>query len=251
MLRPPRYGAAVGFQVIPAIDVAGGTLARFTPEGPIAIEDFGGDPVTAAESFLSAGVRWLHLVDLDLAFRGTALNIDTVMALRRVALFAGAKVQAGGAISNQADIDHLLDVGVDRVVLGSAALADRALVERLGATMGERVVVGLEIDGDRVHSRGLDPVDLALDATLAWLRDIRCARFLMTAVRRVGSLGGPDLAAMDAVVAIGRPVLVAGGIASLDDLRSVRAAGAEGAVVGRAALEAGLDLAAALDLAAG
>jgi len=250
MLAVPGYGAAVGFQVIPAIDVAGGRLARFTPEGPLAIEDFGGDPVTAAESFLSAGARWLHLVDMDLAFTGAALNIDTVMALRRVALFAGAKVQAGGAVSSQSDIDHLLDVGADRVVLGSAALADRGLVERLGATLGERVVVGLEVEGDRVRSRGRDPVDLALAEILAWLGDTRCARFLLTGVRRVGSLGGPDLTAMDAVLALGRPVLVAGGVASLDDLRTVRAAGAEGAVVGRAALEAGLDLAAALDLAA-
>jgi len=93
-------------------------------------------------------------------------------------------------------------------------------------------------------------VDLALAEILAWLGDTRCARFLLTGVRRVGSLGGPDLTAMDAVLALGRPVLVAGGVASLDDLRTVRAAGAEGAVVGRAALEAGLDLAAALDLAA-
>lgn len=251
MLPAPRYGAAVGFDVIPAIDVAGGRLARFTTEGPVPIEDFGGDPVTAAESFLSAGAAWLHLVDMDLAFTGTALNIDTVMAVRRVALFAGAKVQTGGAVARQGDIDHLLDIGADRVVLGSAILADRDLVERLTVTLGERIVVGLEVDGDRIRSRGREPVDLGLAETLAWLGDTRCARFLLTAVRRVGSLSGPDLAAMDAVLALSRPVVVAGGITSLDDLRAVQEAGAEGAVVGRAAVEAGLDLRAAFALAAG
>jgi phosphoribosylformimino-5-aminoimidazole carboxamide ribonucleotide (ProFAR) isomerase len=251
MLPAHRYGAAVGFEVIPAIDVAGGRLARFTPEGPVAIEDFGGDPVTAAESFLSAGARWLHLVDMDLAFTGTALNIDTVMAVRRVALFAGAKIQTGGALAREGDVDHLLDVGADRVVLGSSALVDRDLVERLMLAHAGRIVVGLEVDGDRIRSRGRDPVDLALTETLAWLGDTGCTRVLLTAVRRVGSLEGPDLAAMDAVLALGRPVVVAGGIADLDDLRAVRAAGAEGAVVGRAAIEAGLDLPAAYSLGAG
>lgn len=241
----------MGFQVIPAIDVAGGRLARFTPEGPVAIEDFGGDPVTAAESFLRAGAPWLHLVDMDLAFTGTALNIDTVMAVRRVALFAGARIQTGGAVATEGDVDHLLDVGADRVVLGSSALADRELVERLTAAHGERIVVGLEVDGARIRSRGRDPVDLELTGSLAWLGDTGCRRLLLTAVRRVGSLGGPDLAPMDAVLALGRPVVVAGGIADLDDLRAVRAAGAEAAVVGRAAIEAGLDLAAAFSLAAG
>lgn len=250
MLPVPRYGAAVGFQVIPAIDVAGGRLARFALTGPVALEDFGGDPVTAAESFLTAGARWLHLVDMDLAFTGTALNIDTVMAVRRVALFAGAKIQTGGAVARADDVDHLLDVGADRVVLGSSALEERELVERLTSALGERVVVGLEVDGDRIRSRGRAPVDLPLAETLSWLNDTGCTRFLLTAVRRVGSLAGPDLAAMDAVLALGRPVIVAGGIADLDDVRAVRVAGAAGAVIGRAAIEAGLDLATALALGA-
>lgn len=236
--------------MIPAIDVAGGRLARFTPEGPLVIEDFGGDPVTAAESFLAAGARWLHLVDMDLAFTGTALNIETVMAVRRVALFSGAKIQTGGAVAREDDLDHLLDVGADRVILGSSALADRDLIERLTVALGERVVVGLEVDGDRIRSRGRDPVDLALAETLEWLADTGCTRILLTAVRRVGSLGGPDLTAMDAVLALGRPVLAAGGIADLGHVRAVRAAGAEGVVVGRAAIEAGLDLGQALALAA-
>jgi phosphoribosylformimino-5-aminoimidazole carboxamide ribotide isomerase len=183
---------------------------------------------------------------MDLAYTGTALNIDTVMAVRRVALFGGAKIQTGGAVAREDDLDHLLDVGADRVVLGSSALADRDLVERVTADLGERVVVGLEVDGDRLRSRGREPVDLSLAETLAWLGDTACTRFLLTAVRRVGSLGGPDLGAMEAVLGMGRPVIVAGGIADLGHIEAVRSAGAEGAVVGRAAIEAGLDLAEAL-----
>jgi phosphoribosylformimino-5-aminoimidazole carboxamide ribonucleotide (ProFAR) isomerase len=140
-------------------------------------------------------------------------------------------------------------VGADRVVLGSRALVDRVLVTDLTASLGERIAVGLELAGDRVRSRGMEAVDLSLSDTLAWLADTPATRFVVTAVSRVGGLAGPDLAMLDAVAALGRPFIVAGGIASTEDLRSVREAGAEGAIVGRAAMEGGLDLAAALALA--
>lgn len=240
----------MSFDVIPAIDVAGGRLARLTPEGIVPVSAFGGDPVTAAEAFLQAGARWLHLVDMDLAFTGAPLNMETVMSVRRVALFAGAQIQASGAVAARGDVDHLLDVGANRVVLGSAALADRGLVEALAETLGDRLVVGVETDDDRIRSRGRDPVDLPLVETLAWLGGTPAVRLLVTAVRRVGELAGPDLPGLTAVVELGRPVIVSGGIVSLEDLRNVREAGAEGAVVGRAALEGGLDLEAAFAWAA-
>jgi phosphoribosylformimino-5-aminoimidazole carboxamide ribonucleotide (ProFAR) isomerase len=241
----------VSFDVIPAIDVAGGRLTRLTPEGLAPVPEHGGDPVSAAEAFLRAGARWLHLVDLDLAFTGAALNMETVMSVRRVALFAGARIQASGGVVAPGDVEHLLDVGANRVVLGSAALADRALVESLATSLGEQLVVGVEADGDRVRSRGRDPVDLPLAETLGWLAGTAAVRLLVTSVPRVGALSGPDLPGLDAVLDLGRPVIAAGGIASLEDLRAVRDAGAEGAVVGRAALEGGLDLEEALAWASG
>lgn len=246
MLPAPGYGSGVAFSVIPAIDVSGGRLARLTAEGPVALPDYGGDPVSAAEGFLSAGARWLHVVDMDLALTGAALNMDTLMAVRRVALFAGARIQASGGVVAADDVDHLLDVGANRVVLGSGALADPGLVSRLAADLGERLAVGLETDGDRIRSRGGLPVDLPLKDTLVWLQDTAATRFVVTAVPRVGALSGPDVDAVATVAALGRPVIAAGGIAAVEDLRRLRDAGAEGAVVGRAALEGGLDLREAL-----
>jgi phosphoribosylformimino-5-aminoimidazole carboxamide ribonucleotide (ProFAR) isomerase len=238
----------VVFEVIPAIDVTGGRLGRMTAEGPIPVDAFGGDPVAAAEAFVRAGARWLHVVDMDLASTGNALNINTVMSIRRAALFAGARIQASGGVSRREDVEYLLDVGAARVVLGSRALADPGLVSELTTELGERIAVGVEVHDDRILSRGMDAVDLPLAATLAWLNDTDAVRFVVTAVSRVGGLAGPDLATLESVAALGRPFIAAGGIASTEDLRAVRGAGAEAAIVGRAAMEGGLDLTAAMAL---
>jgi phosphoribosylformimino-5-aminoimidazole carboxamide ribotide isomerase len=241
----------MSFEVIPAIDISGGRLGRFTADGPVAVAAFGGDPVAAAEAFVRAGARRLHVVDMDLAFTGAAVNIEVVMAVRRAALFRGVTIQAGGGVVTREDLEHLLDVGVDRVVLGSGALSDPEFVTAAAERHGERIVVGIEMADGVVRARGRSAVELPLDETLAWLADSAVPRFVVTAVRRVGELSGPDLDAVLRVAASGRPVLAAGGIASLQDLRDVRGAGAEGAIVGRAALEEGFDLASALLLDAG
>jgi phosphoribosylformimino-5-aminoimidazole carboxamide ribonucleotide (ProFAR) isomerase len=238
----------VVFDVIPAIDVTGGRLGRMVAGEAIPVDAFGGDPVAAAEAFVRAGARWLHVVDMDLASTGNALNINTVMSIRRAALFAGARIQASGGVSRREDVEYLLDVGAARVVLGSRALADPSLVSALTTELGERVAVGVEVEGDRIRSRGMEAVDLPLGATLAWLKDTDATRFVVTAVARVGELAGPDLDTLESVAALGRPFIAAGGIASADDLRAVRDAGAEAAIVGRAAMEGGLDLAAAIAL---
>jgi len=143
------------------------------------------------------------------------------------------------------EVRALLEAGAARVVLGSAALADGARASALISTEG-RLAVGIEVRGDRIRSRGRDPVDLPLMETLGWVVSAGAAALLVTAVDRVGGRGGPDLDLVRRVVRVGRPVLAAGGIASLQDLRDLRAAGAAGAIVGSAVLEGSLDLSAAI-----
>jgi len=126
------------------------------------------------------------------------------------------------------------------VVLGSAALADHALVEALVERFRARLAIGVETDGERIRSRGRRAVDLPLAETLAWLAGTAAEGFVVTGVPRVGGLGGPDLDGLRAVLALRRPTIGAGGIASLDDVLAMRDAGAEGAIVGRAALEGSL-----------
>jgi phosphoribosylformimino-5-aminoimidazole carboxamide ribotide isomerase len=228
------------FDVIPAIDVSGGSLMHLTPEGRIPIDAFGGDPVVAAAAMVEAGATRLHVVDMDLAFDGEPRNLDVVSAIVSLRV----QVQAGGGVRTADEVDALLSVGVDRVVLGSAGLADEVRARELLGARGERLIVGIEVGaGGTIRSRGRDPVDLPLMETLGWLAAARAPVFLVTAVARVGSSVGPDVELVKRVVRAGRPVLAAGGIHTVGDLRALRAAGASGAVVGRAALEGTLDLA--------
>lgn len=230
------------FELIPAIDVSGGRLARLTSRGPIAVEAFDGDPLAAGAAFVGAGVPRLHVVDLDLAVDGSATNLVVVAALAGL----GVPVQASGGAATESEVDLLLGAGAGRVVLGSAALADHALVERLIERSGDRLAIGVETDGDRIRSRGRRTVDLSLAETLAWLSGTSAHRFVVTEVPRVGALAGPDLDGLRAVLAHGRPTIGAGGIASLADVLAMRDLGAEGAIVGRAALEGSLEPAAVL-----
>ena len=227
-----------------SVDLAGGRLVRLRGGKVELVEAFGGDPVAAVRSFIEAGAGWVHVVDVDLALTGEARNLAV---LERIAGL-DVCVQASGGIATSPLATAALEAGAARVVLGSAALADRGSATRLIEQMGERLVVGLEVQGDRIRPRGAVDIELPLAEPLAWLASVEVSRFLVTAVTRVGGLGGPDLAAIRTVCALGRPVLAAGGIASIGDLRAVAETGATGAVVGRAALEGALDLAAALAL---
>ncbi len=232
----------MAFDVIPAIDVFDGTLARFSGGTRVPVEEFGGDPLAAAESFAQAGATWVHVVDMNLAFEGAMANADVVTRVSQL----GLKVQASGGVASHADIERMLEVGAERIVLGSAALANRMPVEMLVAELGERLAIGLEIDGPRIVPRGRPPLEISIGGTVDWLIEIGATRFVRTSVARVGELSGPNLEGITQLVATGRPVIAAGGIASLEHLQEVAASGAEGAVVGRSVYEGGIDLAAAI-----
>jgi phosphoribosylformimino-5-aminoimidazole carboxamide ribonucleotide (ProFAR) isomerase len=229
----------MAFEVIPALDLAAGRLAVVTADGPAPATAYDGDPVAAASAAIAAGARWLHVVDTDLAFGGRPDNLGVIGSIAEM----DVRVQASGGIRTGEQVRAMLDAGARRVVLGSGALTDEADALRTIETLSGSIVVGIEVDEGRIRSRGAVPVDLPLAETLGWLVAGGAPRFLVTAVDRVGRLGGPDVGVVKRVVRSGRPVIAAGGVAGLDDLRAIRRAGAVGAVVGRAALEGGLDLA--------
>jgi phosphoribosylformimino-5-aminoimidazole carboxamide ribotide isomerase len=238
----------VRFSVLPAIDLTRGGLGVLTPDGPTRLDAYGGDPLAAAEAFRDAGARWLHVVDMDRAFTGEARDIG---AIRAIAQLEGVRIQASGGVRTAAHIDELRDAGAARVVLSSAALADAAAVEEiLARAVPDELVVGIEVTEGRIRSRGADTVDLDLMPTLGWLRGSGAGAFLVTAVARVGTGTGPDVELVRRVARRGSATIAAGGIASLDDLRALRESGAVGAVIGRAAVEATLDLSAAFAWAA-
>jgi phosphoribosylformimino-5-aminoimidazole carboxamide ribonucleotide (ProFAR) isomerase len=234
----------VTFDVIPAIDVSHGRLAVFGPQGPRPVDAFEGSPLAAASAYAGMGARWIHIVDLDRAFGGDPGTVDLVTEIRGRHPDIG--IQASGGIRSADDADRYRTAGAARIVLSSAALADQASVaEMLGGRSGD-IVVGIEVAGGVIRPRGADEVALPLAETLGWLTAAGADAYLVTAVDRVSTLTGPDTAVVRRVARAGRPVIAAGGITSIEDLRAVREAGAVAAVVGRAALEDELDLAVAL-----
>ena len=229
------------FEVIPGIDVSDGVLAAFTPTGPRALKAYGGNPLVAAEAAVAAGARWLHVVDMDLAFRGEARNVEIVAAIASLPV----AVQAAGGVRTADQVGVLFEAGATRVVLASAALADEDRATALMSAEGSRLVVGIEVDEERIRSRGPDAVDMPLMETLGWVVGAGASALLVTSIARVGERTGPDLELVGRVARAGRPLFAAGGVASVADLHDLRAAGAVGAVVGRAAIEGSLDLSAA------
>lgn len=232
-------------EVIPAIDVAGGHLARFGRAATEPVEAYGGDPVKAARAFVEAGARWIHVVDMDLARTGQPGNLEMV---REIAAL-GVPVQASGGIASGPQADALLSAGATRVVLGSVALGYREATAKLVDLMGDTLVVGIEAEGPRIVPRGRGARELPLWDTLVWLAGLDVKRFLFTEVRRVGELGGPDLDGIWALAThTGRPVIASGGIRGIEDLKAVAALGepVEAAIVGRALYEGGVDLASAI-----
>jgi phosphoribosylformimino-5-aminoimidazole carboxamide ribotide isomerase len=229
---------ATTFEVIPAVDVSRGRLARYSADGPVHDPAFGGDAVAAAEAAVAAGASRLHVVDMDLAFGGALANLEVVRAVAGL----GVRVQCGGGVRTAEAVHAMLEAGADRVVLGSGALADEEATSAIVSSLASSILVGIEVVDGRIRSRGRDPVDLPLASTLGWLVAIGVPGFLVTAVERVGTLRGPGVAVVRRVVRTGRPVIAAGGVAGADDLDALRRAGAAGAVVGRAALDGDLSL---------
>ena len=219
------------FTIFPAIDVLAGRVVRLAEGDPERVTVEGGDPVDAAARFADGGASWLHLVDLD-----GALSAEPSLELvRRVVDAAAIPVQVGGGYRTLPRIEAALEAGATRVMVGTAAL-DQAFLQEAVALFEERLVVAVDARDGRVAVDGwtraadLGPAELARRC-----RDEGVGRLLVTSTQRDGSLAGPDLPLLREVRdASDLPVLAAGGIASLDDLESIRELGCEGAVVGSA-----------------
>ena len=227
------------FEVIPALDVAGGRLVRMARTEPVPIEAFGGDPLAAAGAFVAAGARRLHLVDVDLALTGEPGAVDVLRAVAGL----DVPVQASGGVGSAAQVSAFLEAGASRVVLGSGPLGSGHATEDLLAAFGRALLVGIEADGPAIRPRGGGP-EIPLWETVAWLGELEVPGYVFTQVGRVGSLGGPDLDGIRELASrTGRPVIASGGIRGIDDLRAVAGLGppVEGAIIGRALYE-GLDL---------
>ena len=220
-------------ELLPAVDVADGQAVRLV-QGEAGSETSYGDPLEAALQWQRDGAEWVHLVDLDAAF-GRGSNREL---LARVVGELDVKVEMSGGIRDDASLEAALATGCARVNLGTAALESPDWVRSAIARHGDRIAVGLDVRGTTLSARGWTQDGGELFDVLARLDADGCARYVVTDVRRDGTLTGPNVQLLrDVCAATDRPVVASGGVSSLDDLRvlaGLTSIGVEGAIVGKA-----------------
>lgn len=219
----------------PAIDLRGGRVVRLR-QGDYGQETvYGDDPVAVARSFVEQGATWIHVVDLDAARSGQARNRPAITAVA-AAVRDRADVQTGGGVRTADDARELVDAGVARVVMGSAAVAEPSLVDQVAAIVP--VAVGLDHRGGRVAVHGwTEASDLTVTAALR--RYEAASAFVITDIERDGMLAGPDVEGLaEAVAATTIAVIASGGVATLADVEALAAVeGLHGIITGRALYE--------------
>ena len=213
---------------------------------------FNEDPAAQARSFAETGFAWLHIVDLDGAFAGRSVNGETVRAIRQV---VDLKLQLGGGIRDRAAVDRWLDLGIDRIVLGTAALRDPKLVRAAARDYPGRIVVGIDARDGMVAIEGWAETSTIPATELARrFADAGVAAIVYTDIARDGALTGVDASAVGGFAReAGLPVIASGGIASLADIVALKARetdGIAGTICGRAFYDGRLDPRAALAVVA-
>ncbi len=233
--------------VFPAIDLKDGRCVRLR-QGDLAAETvYSEDPGAMARSWQSQGAPWLHVVDLNGAVDGRPVNLAAIQTIRRSVTM---RVQVGGGIRMLETVRQFLDAGVDRVVLGTAALTDPAFLEAACVQYPGRIVVGVDARQGKVAIKGWTAVSdvLAIDL-IRGFGGLNLAAVVYTDIARDGMLSGPNLEALqDVVAAAPCPVIASGGVTRIEDLVAIKALGrrVEGAIVGKALYDRKFEYAEAL-----
>ena len=237
--------------IFPAIDLKGGQVVRLAEGDMARATVYGDDPAEQARRFAAAGATHLHVVDLDGAFAGASVNGTAVEAI--IAAFPG-KVQVGGGIRDRAGVDRWLALGVDRVIIGTAALKNPAFVKSAARDLPGRIVVGVDARDGMVATEGwADVSDVSVVDLARRFEDAGVAALLFTDVGRDGLLKGCNVEATAALArAVAIPVIASGGVADINDIYALKphvADGIAGVITGRAIYDGRLDLAEALKVA--
>jgi phosphoribosyl isomerase A len=237
-------------ELLPAVDVSKGLAVRLT-QGDSNTEESFGSPMDAAQTWISAGAEWIHLVDLDAAFeRGN----NRAVIQEVVAGCSGVKIQLSGGIVDQQSLDAALATGATRVNLATPAIADLEWVQSVISEFGDRIAVGLDVRDSTLIGRGSSKEVGQLHEVLEKLEQAGCARYIVTDVAKDGMLQGPNLELLRLVLDVtDKPVVASGGISSLDDIAALSqlvSSGLEGAILGKALYAKLFTLEQALELVA-
>ncbi len=238
--------------VFPAIDLKGGQVVRLAEGDMDRATVYGDDPAAQALLFADAGAQHLHVVDLDGSFAGKAVNGEAVESIVRA--FPG-HVQLGGGIRNREAVEHWFDLGVSRLVIGTAALKDPEFVKGAARDFPGGIVVAVDARDGMVATDGwAEKSDMEVIDLARRFEDAGVAALLFTDVGRDGLLKGCNVTAtVDLARSVSIPVIASGGVAGISDIRVLALHaqdGVEGVITGRALYDGRLDLAAALAIAA-
>jgi len=241
------------FVIYPAIDLRGGQCVRLY-QGDYAQETVYGDPVEAALRWQAQGAQWLHVVDLDGAKEGKPVNVDVIA---RIVQNVSIPVQTGGGLRREEDLEALFSRGVQRVILGTAAIENPEMVKRVLKRYGGRqVAIGLDAKDGYVATWGwLNNSEVRTEELARELAAHGAETFIFTDISRDGTLRGPNVAAIRALAETGvGEVIASGGVSRLDDLRALRQlkdVGVGGVIVGKALYSGAFTLSEALRVVRG
>lgn len=225
--------------LLPAVDILGGKAVRLARGAFDERTVYDDDPLEAALRWVDDGARALHVVDLDGARSGAPVNLAHV---ERIATRAGVPVQAGGGLRTIDAVEQLMQAGVQRAVIGTAAYRDLELLDEAVARIGDRVVVSIDARAGRLAASGwVQQTEIPIDTVIERLTARGVRRFVYSSIDRDGMMSGPDLEGIRAVATAVRGTFAySGGISSLDDLRAVnglRQVNLTGVIVGKALYE--------------
>jgi phosphoribosylformimino-5-aminoimidazole carboxamide ribotide isomerase len=218
-------------QILPAIDLRGGKCVNLVQGIAEQETVFSDSPVETAKQWQAEGAEYLHLVDLDGAFQGESANLHIVGEIVEV---LDIPVQLGGGIRNIEQLEAVLALGVDRAILGTAALKQPSLVKNACAKHGERIAVGIDARDGMVATHGW--LEVSQKAAVEFAVEMtEVQTFIYTDIKSDGMLKGPNVkATADIVNAVSADVIGSGGVTSLSDVETLKAIGASGAIIGRA-----------------
>ncbi len=237
--------------IFPAIDIRHGRCVRLNQGRADAETVFSDDPVEMAHRWIQEGAEWLHIVDLDGAFEGTPGNLPVI---RRIVEAVSVPVQLGGGIRTEKRIAQILELGICRVIIGTMALKDPALLETVVSHYGGRIVVSIDAHNGMVATEGwLDVSEQPAAHFAKQISKLGVETIIYTDIQRDGMLIGPNIAAIQRFASGSNVnVIAAGGIASLKDIQALKRCephGVVGAITGKALYVGTLDLREAIEAA--
>ncbi|MBS8265859.1 1-(5-phosphoribosyl)-5-[(5-phosphoribosylamino)methylideneamino]imidazole-4-carboxamide isomerase [Mesobacillus boroniphilus] len=237
------------FTIYPAIDMRGGKCVRLLQGDYDKETVYGDSPFEMAKTFAGEGAEWIHMVDLDGARDGRRVNDKFVI---QAAQELGVNVQIGGGIRTETDINHYLENGVTRVIIGSIAVSNPEFAEEMVRKYGSRIAIGLDAKNGFVATHGwLNTSEMSAVELGKRFADVGVETFIFTDIATDGTLAGPNTeATRQLALETGKSVIASGGVSSLDDLAALRQLsedGVSGAIVGKAIYEGRFSVKSALE----